>query len=80
MLLRRTRNLLMNSFKGSEYLYRLLKENKKILFLEMVVVLLTRNLSTELSVRYSKDRPAIAAISFLLILQLLSAIGNDFWL
>ncbi len=80
LIVEKSRNLLMNSFiRAVNICTDSLKENKKILFFgNGGSASDAQHLSTELSVRFSKNRPAIAAISLVTDTSALSAIGNDF--
>ena len=80
LVVEKTRKLLMNSFLNTVNICSdSLKDNKKLLFFgNGGSASDAQHLSTELSVRFSQDRPAIPAISLVTDTSALSAIGNDF--
>ena len=80
LIVEKSRDLLMNSFINAVNICSdSLKKNKKLLFFgNGGSASDAQHLATELSVRFSKDRTAIAAISLVTDTSALSAIGNDF--
>ena len=80
LIVEKSRGLLMNSFINAVNICSdSLKKNKKLLFFgNGGSASDAQHLATELSVRFSKDRTAIAAISLVTDTSALSAIGNDF--
>ena len=76
----KSRALLMTSFINAVSICsHSLKNNKKLLFFgNGGSASDAQHLSTELSVRFSKNRTALAAISLVTDTSALSAIGNDF--
>ena len=80
LIVERSKSLLMDSFLATvKICIDSLKDNKKLLFFgNGGSASDAQHLATELSVRFSKDRRAISAISLVTDTSALSAIGNDF--
>ena len=80
LIVERSKSLLMDSFLATvKICIDSLKDNKKLLFFgNGGSASDAQHLATELSVRFSKDRQAISAISLVTDTSALSAIGNDF--
>ena len=78
-IVEKTRTLSNSFTKSVEICSDSLKKNKKLLFFgNGGSASDAQHLSTELSVRFSKNRRAIAAISLVTDTSTLTAIGNDF--
>ena len=80
LVVEKTKKLLMDSFLNTVKICSdSLRNNKKLLFFgNGGSASDAQHLATELSVRFSKDRRAISAISLVTDTSALSAIGNDF--
>ena len=79
-IVEKSRNLLLSSFVNTVAICSdSLKDKKKLLFFgNGGSAADAQHLSTELSVRFSKNRTAISAISLVTDTSTISAIGNDF--